>query len=528
MTVLSFAKARVLTTVAVSALLLGLPAQAQQNTLKVVPHSDLKIVDPIWTTAYITRNHGYMIYDTLFAMDAKGDIKPQMIDKYSVSADNLNWSFTLRDGLLFHDDKPVTSEDAVASIKRWAARDSLGQKMNSFVKEWKVVDAKTFTATLSSPTGLMLLALGKPSSNVPFIMPKRVADTSPTEQIKEYIGSGPFVLKTDEWKPGEKVVYTRFAKYKPRAEPPSGMAGGKVAKVERVEWRTIPDPQTAANALIAGEVDMVEDTKSDLLPVVAKDPNIKLFDQNPLGNQYVMRFNALHKPFDNPKVRQAVFYALNQEDFLKAVHGDPKYYKLCKALFICGTPLATDKGTDGLLESNFKKSRELLAEAKYDGTPVLLMHSTDLEVLTNLAPVAKSLLERGGFKVDMQSMDWQSVVARRAKKDPPSAGGWNAMITSWVSADVLNPVGTAFLNSSCDKALFGWPCDEKMEQLRDAFARETDPAKQKAIAEQVQLRYLEVPTHVHLGQWYKPIAMRKNIDGMVTAPVVIFWNVEKK
>ena len=118
MTVLSFAKARVLTTVAVSALLLGLPAQAQQNTLKVVPHSDLKIVDPIWTTAYITRNHGYMIYDTLFAMDAKGDIKPQMIDKYSVSADNLNWSFTLRDGLLFHDDKPVTSEDAVASIKR--------------------------------------------------------------------------------------------------------------------------------------------------------------------------------------------------------------------------------------------------------------------------------------------------------------------------------------------------------------------------------------------------------------------------
>jgi peptide/nickel transport system substrate-binding protein len=532
MSVMSFAKRSMLAAAVLGATLVAAPAQAQaqaqQNTLKVVMHSDLKIVDPIWTTAYITRNHGYMIYDTLFAMDAKGEIKPQMVDKYSVSADGLLWTFTLRDGLMFHDDKPVTADDAVASIKRWAQKDSLGQKMNSFVKEWKVVDAKTFTATLNSPTGLMLLSLGKPSSNVPFIMPKRIAETSPNEQIKEYIGSGPFVFKVDEWKPGDRAVYTRFAKYKPRAEPPSGMAGGKVAKVERIEWRTIPDPQTAANAIIAGEVDMVEDTKSDLLPVVSKDPNIKMFDQNPLGNQYVLRFNTLHKPFDNARIRQAMFYALNQEDFLKAVHGDAKYYKLCKALFICGTPLATDKGMDGLLESNFKRSREILAEAKYDGTPVVLMHSTDLEVLTNLAPVAKSLMERGGFKVDMQSMDWQSVVARRAKKDPPNAGGWNAFMTSWVAADVLNPVGTAFLNSSCEKALFGWPCDEQMEKLRDNFARETDPAKQKAIAEQVQLRYLEVPTHVHLGQWYKPIALRKNIDGMLVAPVVVFWNVEKK
>jgi peptide/nickel transport system substrate-binding protein len=528
MSLLSIARRLSLLAIACVAPLLAVPALAQPSTLKVVMHSDLKIVDPIWTTAYITRNHGYMIYDTLFAMDAKGEIKPQMIDKYSVSADNLLWTFTLRDGLLFHDDKPVTAEDAVASIKRWAQKDSLGQKMNSFVKEWKVVDARTFTATMNSPTGLMLLALGKPSSNVPFIMPKRIAETSPNEQIKEYIGSGPFVFRADQWKPGDRAVYTKFAKYKPRAEPPSGMAGGKVAKVERIEWHPIPDPQTAVNALIAGEVDMVEDTKSDLLPVVSKDPNLKLFDQNPLGNQYVLRFNTIQKPFDNPKVRQAMFYALNQEDFLKAVHGDAKYYKLCKALFICGTPLATDKGMEGLLESSFKKSRELLAEAKYDGTPVVLLHSTDLEVLTNLAPVAKSLMERGGFKVDMQSMDWQSVVARRAKKDAPNAGGWNAFLTSWVAADVLNPVGTAFLNSSCEKALFGWPCDEQMEKLRDQFARETDPAKQKAIAEQVQLRYLEVPTHVHLGQWYKPIALRKNIDGMLSAPVVIFWNVEKK
>ncbi len=516
-----------LATVVVAALLLTQPALAQQSTLRVVTHSDLKIIDPIWTTAYITRNHGYMIYDTLFAMDAQGAIKPQMIDKYTVSPDQLTWTFTLRDGLLFHDDRPVTADDAVASIKRWAQKDSLGKTMNSFVKEWKAVDAKTFTASLNTPTGLMLLALGKPSSNVPFIMPRRIADTSPNEQIKEYVGSGPYVFKADEWKPGEKAVYARFAKYRPRSEPPSGLSGGKVVKVERVEWRAIPDGQTAVNALIAGEVDMVEDVKSDLLPVLGKYPNLKLFDVNPLGSQYVLRFNTLHKPFSDPKIRQAVFVALNQEDFLKAVHGDAKYYKLCKALFICGSPLAIDKGMDGLFESNFKKSREMLAAAGYDGTPVVLLHSTDVGVLTNLAPVAKSLLERGGFKVDMQSMDWQSVVARRAKKDPPSAGGWSAFFTSPTAADILNPVSAGLLDSSCDKAMFGWPCDEKMEQLRDAFARETDPARQKAIAEQVQLRYLEVPTHVHLGQWYKPVAMRKSVNGLLAAPVMVYWNVEK-
>jgi len=510
-----------------ASLIVAAPVQAQ-TTLRVVMHSDLKIVDPIWTTAYITRNHGYMIYDTLFAMDGKGEIKPQMVDTWNLSPDNLVWTFTLRDGLLFHDDKPVTSEDVVASIKRWAARDSMGQKLFSFVKDVAPVDAKTFRMTLNSPTGLVLLALGKPSSNVPFIMPKRVADTPPNEQIKEYIGSGPFVFQTSEWKPGDRAVYTKFAKYRPRSEPADGLAGGKVVKVDRVEWRVMPDGQTAVNALRAGEVDMVEDTASDLLSVVSKDPNVRMVAQNPLGNQYVFRFNATAKPFDNPKIRQALFYAFNQEDFLKGVHGDPQYYKVCKALFICGTPLATEAGMTGKLESNFKKAREMLAEAKYDGTPIVLMHSTDLQVLTNLAPVAKSLMERAGFKVDMQSMDWQSVVARRAKKDAPTAGGWHAFLTSWVAADVLNPVGTAFLNSSCDKALFGWPCDEQMEKLRDEFARATDPAKQKAVAEQVQLRYLEVPTHIHLGQWYKPVALRRNVDGLVIGPVVVFWNIEKK
>jgi peptide/nickel transport system substrate-binding protein len=497
-----------------------------QTTLRAVMHSDLKILDPIWTTAYIVRNHGYMIYDTLLAQDEKADIKPQMVEKYETSADNKTYTFTLREGLLWHDGKPVTSEDCIASIKRWAVKDSLGQKMMTFVDSIDAVDAKTFTIKLKEPTGLVLLGLSKPSSNVPFMMPKRVAETDPNKQIEDFTGSGPFVFVKDEWKPGDKTVYIKFDKYKPRSEPASGLAGGKVVKVDRVEWRAISDAQQAVNALSKGEIDFVEQPSHDLLGTLKKDPNVDIVVSPQLKAQYVFRPNHLHKPFDNPKVRQALWYAFNQEDFLMATIGDENYIKACKALFICDTPFGTTKGTDTILTSNFKKAQELLKEAGYDGTPVLLMHSTDLKALTNLAPVAKSLMEKAGFKVDMQSMDWQTLVARRAKKDPPNAGGWDAFLTAWVAADVMNPVSAAYVNSGCDKASFGWPCDAEMEKLRDDFARTSDLAKQKEIAEAVQKRNIEITAMIPVGEYVAPVAMRKNVKGFLIAPVPVLWNIE--
>ena len=504
------------------------PAQAQ--TLKVVMHSDLKILDPIWTTAYIVRNHGYLVWDTLFAMDEKFEVKPQMVDKYDVSADQLTWTFTLRDGLEWHDGKPVTAEDCVASIKRWAARDSMGQKLMASADGLEVVDPKTFKLKMKEPYGLVLQSLGKPSSNVPFMMPARVAATDPSTQIKaeDVIGSGPFMFKRDEWKPGEKTVYVKNPKYKPRSEPANGLAGGKVAKVDRVEWLWISDVQTQVGAIQNGEIDMIESPGHDLLPLLAKDKNINLFNGNPTGNQYTFRFNSIVKPFDNPKVRNAVFTAFAQEDFLKATIGDPQWFKVCKAPFVCGTPLATDAGMADVLNGNAAKAKQILTEAGYDGTPIVLMQSTDLQVLTNLAPVAKAQMERAGFKVDMVSMDWQTLVARRVKKDPPNAGGWHAFLTSWVAADILNPVMAGFFNASCDKAMFGWPCDATIEKFRDQFARESDPAKQKQIVEDLQKYWVNHPTHINLGQWYAPLARRTTIEGNLVAPVTVFWNVSKK
>jgi peptide/nickel transport system substrate-binding protein len=505
---------------------LATPLQAQ--TLRTVMHSDLKILDPIWTTAYIVRNHGYMIYDTLLSVDEKFAVKPQMLEKWAVSDDKLTYTFTLRDGLEWHDGQPVTSEDCISSIKRWGAKDSMGQKLMSFTRELKAVNARTFELVLKEPYGLVIDSLAKPSSNVPFMMPKRVADGDPNKQLEDTTGSGPFIFRKDEWKPGEKVVYVKNPKYKPRSEPPSGLAGGKVVKVDRVEWIAIADQQTAMNALIAGEIDYFEAPTHDLLPTLAKDKSIRIVDWNPAGLQYTLRFNVLHKPFDNPRIRAALWYALNQEDFLKATIGDAKYYKVCKAMFVCGTPLASDAGMEDKLEANSAKAKQMLQEAGYDGTPVVLMQSTDVQLLSNLAPVAKSLMEKAGFKVDMQSMDWQTTVARRTKKEPPGQGGWHAFLTAWAAADILNPVMAGFFNAACDKAMFGWPCDPEIEKLRDAFSRESDAAKQKTIAEAVQRRVADYPTHIHLGQFYVPSAVRSNIEGILVAPVPVLWNVTKK
>src|SRR5712671_3431774 len=356
-------------------LLGAVPAEAQ--TLKVVMHSDVKILDPIWTTAYIQRNHGYLVWDTLFAMDEKFEVKPQMVDKYDVSADRLTWTFTLRDGLEWHDGKPVTAEDCVASIKRWAAKDTMGQKLMSVVADLSVPDAKTIKMVLKEPYGLVLESLGKSSSNVPFMMPKRVADGDPNTQITEATGSGPFIFKKDEWKPGEKAVYVKNSKYKPRAEPASALSGGKVVKVDRVEWITIPDQQTQVNALLNGEIDLIETVPHDLLPLLQKDKSIKVMVVNKAGRQYEMRFNVLHKPFDNAKVREAALYALDQKPFLEANVGNPDYYLMCKSLFPCGSPLETTKGWEDKVSGNVAKAKELLKEAGYDGTPIVLLHQTD-------------------------------------------------------------------------------------------------------------------------------------------------------
>ena len=505
----------------------ALPALAQDKVLRITPHSNLTILDPIWTTAYITRFHGYMVYDTLFGMDGKGKIQPQMVDKWEVSKDRKTWTFTLREGLEFHDGKPVTSEDVIASIQRWARRDTMGEMMMSFVQGMEAVDARTFRMRLKEPYGQVIESLGKPSSNVPFIKPKRVAQTPADKQIDDYTGSGPLVFKKDEWKPGERVVYVKNARYRPRSEPPSGTAGGKVVKVDRVEWVIIKDPQTQANALIAGEIDIIETPAHESYPALRKSPDVQIVESNPLGFNALMRFNHLQPPFDNPQVRRAAMAAINQTPILRAQVGLPDMYRTCFSIYPCGSAYATATGMDLIAKPDLKVAQQLLKESGYDGTPIVVMQPTDLAIIAKLPVVTSQLLRQAGFKVDLQAMDWQTLVARRAKKDPPSQGGWNIFFTIWANVDGMNPLAMNAVNAACDKAWFGWPCDAQIEKLRDAFARTDDDGERKRIAEQVQVRAMEVVTHVPLGEYNAPSAARKNLKGFVIGYFLVPWGIEK-
>ena len=513
---------------AVAAAVIAAPAGARaEKVIKAVMTTPVRVLDPIFTTAYAARDHGYMVFDTLFAVDEHFKVQPQMVDHYEVSPDKLTYTFTLRDGLKFHDGAPVTSADCIASIKRWGAVDGMGQKLMDFSKDWVAVNAKTFKLELKEPYGLVLESLGKPSSNVPFIMPARIAATDAHEQIKEQIGSGPFKFVADEFRPDTKVVYVKNPDYVPRKEAPSWGAGGKVVKVDRVEQLNITDPQTIVNALISGEIDFIETAPIDLLSVLQKEPKVKIENVNPLGFTNMARMNQLYPPFDNPKIRQAVLHAVNQEDYLEAQIGNAEYYKKCKAMFVCGTPLATDVGAPE--KPDLELAKKLLKEGNYDGTPVVVMQPTDIGILAPLAPVTVQAMRAIGMKVDMQSMDWQTLVGRRAKQDPPAQGGWNMFHTTWVNADMLTPVQNLGVNGRGKVGgWFGWPKDDEVEKLRDAFVRTTDPAQQKDIAAKIQKLAYDDVMWIPGGIYYQPSAWRTNLTGVVKAPVPFFWNIDKQ
>ncbi|WGR91525.1 ABC transporter substrate-binding protein [Bradyrhizobium sp. ISRA443] len=504
-------------------------AMAAEKTITAVMHSDLRIIDPILTTAYITRDHGYMIYDTLLATDSNFKIQPQMAD-WKVSDDKLTYTFTLRDGLKWHDGTPVTAEDCVASLKRWAKVDGMGQKLMDFTASLEATDAKTITLKLKEPYGLVLESIGKPSSRVAFMMPKRLAETPPDKPIPEQIGSGPFKFVQSEFQPGVKAVYVKNKDYVPRKEPASWTAGGKVVKVDRVEWLTMADAQTAINALQSGDIDFMENPSFDMLPVLESNPDLKVETLNKFGFQTLGRMNFLYPPFDNVKVRRAALLAVNQKDVLDALVGNPKYYKTCVAFFICDTPFATDVGGETLLKGgNIAEAKKALAESGYDGTPVVIMAPGDVTTLKAQPVVAAQQLREAGFKVDLQATDWQTVVSRRASQKPPKEGGWNMFFTNWVSADVSNPITNLSIGGQGKNGgWFGWAEDAKIEQLKDAFVRAPSLDEQKKIAAEIQKEAYAQVIYIPLGQYQAPSAWRKSLTGVLDGPATpIFWNIDK-
>lgn len=511
----------------VGGLLMGaaVPVVAQ-TTIRLAPSADLKTLDPLFTTAYITRNHGYMVFDTLFSQDSKGEIQPQMVDTWTTSEDGMSWSFTLRDKLTFNDGTPVTAADCVASIDRWAQKDTLGRLLMQAGAEMNVVDDRTFEITLKKPFGLVLAALSKPSGMPLFIMPKRLAETDPATPVTEMVGSGPFLFKQEEWVPGNKVVYEKNPAYVPRDEPADGLAGGKVVKVDRVEWIYIPDANTSVAALQNDEVDMIESVTPDFLPVLEGYADVTLTPA--AASQGMVVPNQLHPPFNHPKARQALYHVINQQETVSAVGFSGAYRTdYCPSMYTCDSIFQTDAGSEPYQTPNIEKAKQLLEEAGYNGEKVVLLYPTDnVNSPANLV-VAKAM-ESAGINVDLQAMDWASVASRRLSKAAPNEGGWNIFLTHGGFFDASTPVTNPWLSAPCGNGLPGWPCDEKLDELRDQWIAESDAEKSRELAAAIQERAYEVAPYIIWGEFKPVIATRglKNVELMKTG-IPVMWNVEK-
>lgn len=501
-------------------------AQGARKVIRSVPIGDLRSLDPIWTTTYLVRNHGYLVWDTLFSLDATNTPRPQMVESYQASADGLTWTFTLRPGLLWHDGHPVRPEDCVASIRRWGARDGMGRALMAVTADLAVVDSRSFRLTLTRPVGFVLDALGKIDSAVPFMMPERLARTDPNTAITEVVGSGPFVFRREEWVPGVKVVYDRFDRYIPRSEPASQAAGGKVVKVDRVESVYTPDAATQLAGLLAGELDLLESPAPDLIQRMQQSRDVTVAANDPLGYTLFIAMNQTQPPFDNPAVRRALMLGVKQSDFMQATVGDRTPWRECSALFGCYGDDGNQYAETGWPGYDLEKARAALRESGYDNRPVVVMDPADNSVLHPPALVLADAMRKIGFNVNLVTMDWAGLTTRRASRAPADQGGWNAFITNATITGISNPLLNIFARH-CGDAWFGWPCDARMAPLMESWIYETDPQKRRATLKAIERLHIEVQTLIPLGQYRSWIAFRKSLRGMLPGPALFYWNIEK-
>ena len=518
-------------TVAIAALALTIPSRGEAQ-LNVVSDGDMQAVDPIWTTVGYAYAHGALIYDMLYGMDESGAVRPQMVDSHTVSPDGLTWTFKLRAGLKWHDGTPVTARDVVPSIKRWAARMAVGAALSSRVAEMKVVNADTWQFVLKEKFGPVAEVLG--GSGTPlFIMREKDANVDPFQQVTDSIGSGPFIFNKEEWKPGAQWSYRKNPAYAGRSEPPVGHAGNKTARSDRIVFHYLPDPSIAVQALSRGEVDIIQFPPTDLAPMLRRNPNLKVEITNKLGRLAILRPNHLVAPMDNPKIRQAMLYAIDQSQHLNAVVGVPEQEVVCWTALSCRTPLETRDGLGDFARpsANIEKAKQLLKESGYKNEPLVLMHPSDHPQMTIFTKLADQQLRLAGFNVDMQTMDWATLVSRRAVKDSPATNraGWHLFITTATANFQGDPISNAALNTVCDgKNWFGWPCDPELDKIRAEFLTATGKEQRLGISGRLNKRFYETVPYINLGQFTQPAAFRSNISGIIDLGYHVLWAVEKK
>jgi peptide/nickel transport system substrate-binding protein len=515
-----------------AASLLPAPALAQterSRTLKLVPQAALSVLDPIWTTAAGTQNHGYHIFDTLYGLNAKFEPLPQMAAGHSTSTDGLVWEIRLRDGLKFHDGEPVRAVDCVASLKRWAARDALGQLLAASVDEWQVKDDKTFAIRLKQRFPLMLYALAKPATSVPFIMPARIAATDPMKQVTEMVGSGPYRFLADQYMAGQRAVYAKFDGYVPRQEAPERTSGSKVSHFERVEWTAIPDSATALAALQTGEVDWWEQVLPDMIPILKKDANIKVGNGDPNGYVGLIRFNSSQAPFNNAKLRLAVLSAVKQVDYMGAVtDNDPSAYTLCKSFLPCGTPYGITPAKNRISDTpDLAAARALVKESGYNGEKIVVINPADFPTIRPMGQITHELLRSLGLNSELAETDWGTVLQRRGNRESVEKGGWSIFHTWWQAIGITTPATSGYLRGQGAGGWFGWYGNASVEDLTKQWLAAETEAERVTLAAAIQNIVAEDVPAVPLGVFNIRTAYRANLTGVVEGCAPFPWSVRR-
>jgi peptide/nickel transport system substrate-binding protein len=515
------------TSIGLSSVLAAPAIGAGTKTLIFVPQSTLTSIDPVSNASMVTRNLGLMIYESLYTSDELMNAHPQMVEADQVEDDGRRWTMRLRQPLRWHDGTPVLALDCVASLKRWMVRDQGGQILATRLDALEAPDDRTIVFRLNRRFPHLRALLGRFNSPA-VMMPERIAKTDPYKPVPEAIGCGPFRFVADEQVIGSRAVFARFDAYVPRDEPASFAAGGRRVLLDRVEWQMIPDASTAANALVTGEVDWVEIPQSDLTPMLARSPHVKMGVLDEYGQLPEVRINHLIPPTANLDIRRAMLAAIDQREVMTAIFGDSSNWIAPVGFLFTGKPEVDDAGMDATRNRPGKDAvKAMLERAGYKGEKLVMLHAGDHNVYNPGSIVVADQLRSVGFVIDDQVMDWGTVMQRRTTMEPMEKGGWSLFVTASPAAEYRDPMVAAFIRGDGRKGFYGWPADARIEQLYLDWIDNDDPAILTRIEREWEQRCFEIVTHLPLGRFVLPAAWRDNVTGLLRGPAPVFWNVTK-
>jgi peptide/nickel transport system substrate-binding protein len=486
------------------------------GTLRVTSQASIGSLDQVWTTAYVTAAVAVHMHERLFEWDEDLFPKPQLVDTWDLSSDGLTYTFTLRDGVTFHDGSAVTSDDAIQSLMRQMEGPHFAPKvMVDFTEDpaFEKVDNQTFKLMLAEPFGQVIATFSAPWGGGP-ILPKSLAETPASEKLTTFTGTGAY--KLEKWDVGNQIVLERYDDYRSRPEPGSYLAGGHAAYLDRIVWLEVPDEETKMAGLETGEWDVVDGASLDFFQRSRQNPDLTVRVYKP-GHRSVLPINQIDPPFNNQKMRQALQAGLNIEAIMAAM-GDPELVGLCPALFHCGTPLESNVGAELYNESDLEKAQRLMEEAGYAGETIIYLNPTDYATITPIGLATKPQLEQLGFTVDFPAYDWATLVTLLRDKE-----NWS-LFTSWIAhwSEGGDPLRVGFLFPE------GGPANPQHSGYKDLileYATAQDLAGKRAAIDKIQALWFEDVPMIYLGTWFSIFPSSKDVKNLNVVAFPYYANV---